>query len=86
MPQIPVKQKSPAPWRGLDDNIALALVGAKSQARELSDKPSENAFCRVAPSVRFRDLAMLAARVFFLASVVKVRTCSVVQVRCVDLW
>jgi hypothetical protein len=40
-----------------------------------------NAFCRVAPSERFRALAMLAARVLFLASDFNVRTCAGVQAR-----
>ena len=34
---------------------------AKFQARESSDNPRLNAFCRVAPSVRFSVLAILAA-------------------------
>jgi class 3 adenylate cyclase/tetratricopeptide (TPR) repeat protein len=44
------------------------------QARESSDNPRLNAFCRVAPSVRFSVLAIFAAVVFFRASVFKVRT------------
>jgi len=56
-------------------------TGAKFQARVSSDSPRLNAFCRVAPSVRFRVLAMLAALVFFFASVFKVRTCSAVHAR-----
>jgi hypothetical protein len=40
-----------------------------------------NAFCRVAPSVRFRDLAIFFAGVFFRASDLRSRTCSVVQAR-----
>jgi hypothetical protein len=43
-----------------------------------------NAFCRVAPSVRFRALAILAAGLFFFASVFRVRTCSVVHARRLD--
>jgi len=43
-----------------------------------------NAFCRVAPSVRFKFLAMLAARVFFFASAFNVRTSSVVHERRFD--
>ena len=46
------------------------------QPRVSSDNPRLNAFCRVAPSVRFKVRAMLAARVFFLASVFNVRTSS----------
>jgi len=40
-----------------------------------------NAFCRVALSVRFSVLAILAARVFFRASNFSVRICSGVHVR-----
>jgi hypothetical protein len=43
-----------------------------------------NAFCRVAPSVRFRVLAILPAGLFFFASVFRVRTCSVVHARRLD--
>ena len=40
-----------------------------------------NAFCRVAPSVRFSVLAIRAACVFFRASAFNVRTCSGVHSR-----
>jgi hypothetical protein len=40
-----------------------------------------NAFCRVAPTVRFSVLAILAAGVFFFASVFSSRTCTDVQAR-----
>jgi hypothetical protein len=40
----------------------------QSQARESSDNPTLNAFCRVAPSVRFRLRAIFEAGVFFRAS------------------
>ena len=40
-----------------------------------------NAFCRVAPSVRLRDLAIFRAGVFFFASDLSSRTCTDVQVR-----
>ena len=50
-------------------------------ARELSDTPRLNAFCRVAPSVRFRVFAILFAGVFFLARVFSSRTCTDVQAR-----
>jgi hypothetical protein len=40
----------------------------QSQARDSSDNPMLNAFCRVAPSVRFMLRAILRAGVFFLAS------------------
>jgi hypothetical protein len=43
-----------------------------------------NAFCRVAPSVRLKDRAILAAAVFFLAAVFKVRTSAAVHVRRFD--
>jgi hypothetical protein len=66
--------KSPARLAGLE----LAGVGSsfQDQERESSDSPILKAFCRVAPSVRFKVRAMLAARVFFLASVFNVRTSS----------
>jgi hypothetical protein len=35
--------------------------------RESKDRPSENAFCLVAPTVLFRDFAILPAGVFFFA-------------------
>ena len=40
-----------------------------------------NAFCRVAPSVRFRVFAILFAGTFFLASDFSSRTCTAVQAR-----
>ncbi len=55
------------------------------QARELSDNPRLKAFCRVAPSVRLKARAMLAARVFLLAAAFNLRTSSVVQARRFDL-
>ena len=39
------------------------------------------AFCRVAPSLRFRLFAILAAGLFFRAIDFNVRTCAVVQAR-----
>ena len=39
------------------------------------------AFCRVAPSVRFRDLAIILVDVFLLAIVFSSRTCAGVQER-----
>jgi hypothetical protein len=56
--------------------IAGRGSGLPDQERELSDNPRLNAFCRVAPSVRFRVRAMLATRVFFWASVFNLRTSS----------
>ena len=49
------------------------------QPRELSDNPILNAFCRVAPSVLFNLLAILAAGVFLRASIFSSRTCTDVQ-------
>ena len=40
-----------------------------------------NAFCRVAPSVLFSDLAIFPAAVFFFASVFSSRTSVAVQAR-----
>jgi hypothetical protein len=48
-------------------------------ARESSDSPMLNAFCRVAPSVRLSVFAIFAAGVFFLAIVLRVRTCAALQ-------
>jgi hypothetical protein len=45
-----------------------------------------NAFCRVAPSVRFNVRAMLVAFVFFFASVFSVRTWAVVHARRFDFF
>jgi hypothetical protein len=45
-----------------------------------------NAFCRVAPSVRFNALAIFDAVVFFFASVLSVRTFSVVHARRLDAF
>jgi hypothetical protein len=43
-----------------------------------------NAFCRVAPSVRFNVRAILAARLILFASAFNVRTCSDVYARRFD--
>ena len=51
------------------------------QARASSETPRENAFCRVAPSVRLSSLAIFLAFVFFRASDFKVRTSDDVQGR-----
>src|SRR3984957_5171663 len=75
-------KKKPRTWRGsVSKNW---WVNANSQALESRDKPILNAFCRVAPSVRFSVLAILAACFFFLASDFQVRTCSGVQPRRLD--
>ena len=73
--------KSPA-----DCGLELAGMGSSfpDQERELSDSPRLKAFCRVAPSVRFRLRAMLAARVFFRAIVFSVRTSDDVHERRFD--
>jgi hypothetical protein len=63
---------------------ASEKLDASSQARESSDNPILNAFCRVAPSVRFKVRAMLLARVFFFASVFKMRMSAVVHSRRFD--
>lgn len=49
--------------------------------RESSDNPILKAFCRVAPSLRFKVRAMLFAGVFFFACAFNVRTSAVVQAR-----
>ncbi len=56
------------------------------QARESSDNPRLNAFCRVAPSVRLRDLAIFLAGVFFRASDLSSRTCTDVHSRLFDAF
>jgi hypothetical protein len=43
-------------------------------ARESSETPKLNAFCLVAPTVRFKVLAILAACALLRANVFKVRT------------
>jgi hypothetical protein len=53
----------------------------KDYRRESSDNPILNAFCRVAPSVRFSVFAILPAGNFFFAIDFKVLTCCVVHVR-----
>jgi hypothetical protein len=68
------------------EDLELWFVGAKIHARESSDNPMLNAFCRVAPSDRLRVLAILAARFFFFARVFNVRTCAVVQARRFDFF
>ena len=55
-----------------------------NQERESSDSPRLKAFCRVAPSVRFKLRAMLAARAFFRAIVFSERTSDEVHERRFD--
>jgi hypothetical protein len=52
-----------------------------NQERESSERPMLNAFCRVAPSVLFNFLAILAAAVFFFANAFSSRTSVAVQAR-----
>jgi hypothetical protein len=62
------------------------LESSIHHARESSDKPILNAFWRVAPSVRFRLLAILPAGVFFRASDFNSRTCRNVHARLFDTF
>jgi hypothetical protein len=71
--------KKPRTFGGARDTTASGYY-----ARASSDNPIVNAFCRVAPSVRFRVRAMFAARVFFFASVFNVRTSDAVHSRRFD--
>lgn len=68
----------------LSGEIKAPHFGAGLQARELRDIPRLEAFCRVAPVVRFSVRAMLAVRVFFFASVFNVRTSDAVHSRRFD--
>jgi hypothetical protein len=58
-----------------------ASFSVRFQARESSDKPILNAFCRVAPSLRFRLLAIFLAGVFLRAADFNSRTSEAVQER-----
>ena len=58
-----------------------ALRFATPYPRVSNDTPSENAFCCVAPGVRFSDFAILATGVFWRASVFNSRTSSLVHSR-----
>ncbi len=49
--------------------------------RESRDTPNAKAFCRVAPTVRFIDFAILLAGVFFFASPFRLRTSAAVHSR-----
>ena len=71
-----------APHRG--GAFTSSKTGLPDQERESSDSPRLKAFCRVAPSVRFKLRAMLAARVFFRAIVFSVRTSDEVHERRFD--
>ena len=59
---------------------------ATCQARELSDNPILNAFCRVAPSDLFKRRAIDRAGIFLRASDLRSRTCTDVQVRRFDAF
>ena len=63
-----------------------ALLFGFYQARESSDKPILNAFCLVAPSVRFSVRAILTAGVFRRASDFSSRMCAGVQARLLDAF
>ena len=69
--------------RGLENS---AMKFAPPQERESSDNPILNAFCRVAPSVRFKVLAILSAGVFFRASDFNSRTWTAVQATLFDAF
>jgi len=73
--------KNPGQWRGLNWGRDSGLPDYE---RESSDNPRLNAFCRVAPSVRFRVRTMLAAPVFLRAIVFSVRTSDDVHERRFD--
>jgi hypothetical protein len=74
-----------AEWRcRLAVGLPHGKLGTRFQARELRDTPRLNAFCRVALVVCFKVRAMLAVRVFFFASVFKVRTSDAVHSRRFD--
>jgi hypothetical protein len=68
---------------GLKEKFTLdkTFDGQLTQARASSDNPILNAFCRVAPSLRFSVLAIWPACFFFRASAFNVRTCSGVHAR-----
>jgi hypothetical protein len=55
------------------------LFDNEFQPRVSSDNPMLNAFCRVAPSVRFSVFAIFPAGFFCFARTFKVRICSVVH-------
>ena len=72
----PRDAKSPAQGRGFYSGEACYY-----QARELSDNPIVNAFCRVAPSDLFKRRAIDRAGIFLRASDLRSRSCTDVQVR-----
>jgi hypothetical protein len=54
--------------------VTLLRATLEVQARESSDNPRLNAFCRVAPSVRFKTLAIFRAGIFSRAADFSSRT------------
>ena len=64
--------------------VYFVETGRRCQPLESSDSPRLNAFCRVAPSVRFSVRAMLDACVFLRANVFSVRTSDDVHERRFD--
>jgi hypothetical protein len=74
---IAAQHKEKAPQTGLFRLIQIC----RNYMRESSDTPKLNAFCRVAPTLRFNAFAIFSAPVFFFAMVFKVRTFSPVQAR-----
>jgi hypothetical protein len=60
---------------------AFLLCNSQVQARESNDSPILNAFCRVAPSLRFRLFAIFFAEIFLRAADFNSRTSAVVQAR-----
>ena len=82
-----VTPKKPRTWAGLKSMVlSFETLPMEVQTRESSDNPILNAFCRVAPSLRFNALAILAAGFLFLASDFNVRTCSDVHARRFDTF
>ena len=80
----PTKQERP---RTIPTGHEFAVTGKLlrlRQARESSDNPILNAFCRVAPSLRFSFLAIFLAGVFLRAADFKSRTSAAVQLRLFD--
>jgi hypothetical protein len=67
--------------RQREANCDDASFSVRFQARESSDKPILKAFCRVAPSLRFRLLAIFLAGVFLRAADFNSRTSEAVQER-----
>jgi len=63
------------------DPGTLTTSFATAYARVSNDTPSVNAFCCVAPGVRFSDFAILATGIFWRARVFSSRTSSLVHSR-----